>query len=212
MLYLISGVLMFGFGALHDFAANLRKVARTYRLAGIKIAMASLYLLTFEIFSGYEANYFFRPNAVSDQLVIGFTIFCVLAVLAGAAALFFNPSKSETNTLESFIGLGLVAVAAFSFYFPSANAVYTVLFNLLLAGIILTLIVAGYRREDMHLVDTGIFWAMILLVTRYFDFFWELLPRSIFLMVGGIVLLMGSIALERKRKELKAKFHHPASV
>jgi len=80
------------------------------------------------------------------------------------------------------------------------------LFNLILALLILTLLFIGYQREDMRLVNIGMAYLSILVIVRYFDFFWELLPRSIFFTVGGLILILGSIALERKRRQLKQKF------
>jgi len=41
---------------------------------------------------------------------------------------------------------------------------------------------------------------------RYFDFFWKLLPRSIFFIVGGLILLAGGMFLERKRRAVLDSF------
>jgi len=38
---------------------------------------------------------------------------------------------------------------------------------------------------------------------KYFDWFWSLLPRSLFFIVGGLVLVLGGIALEKKRRQIK---------
>ena len=43
----------------------------------------------------------------------------------------------------------------------------------------------------------------VYIIAKYFDFFWDLLARSVFFMVGGIILVIGGIILERKRRELK---------
>ena len=58
----------------------------------------------------------------------------------------------------------------------------------------------------MQIVNTGMFWLSALILVRYFDFFWDLLPRSLFFMVGGLILVLGGIALEKKRRQLKTKF------
>ncbi|WP_155400526.1 hypothetical protein [Methanosarcina mazei] len=81
-----------------------------------------------------------------------------------------------------------------------------ILFNLIFLGLLTLLLYAGYSTEDIGTVSTAMFWFILLIFARYFDFFWELLPRSLFFMLGGFVLLVISIVLERKRRELKVQF------
>ncbi len=214
VLYLVSGVLMFGIGALHYLSEKLKGVARVYRLAGIKIAMVSLFFLTFRFFSGFYEHYSFfsRSLETSSQFTFGFVLFSILAILLAVIALMFNPSKSSTNILESSVALGLTGAALLFFFFHATTNIYVLLFNLILAGIVFVLLFVGYQREDMQIVNTGMFWLSALILVRYFDFFWDLLPRSLFFMVGGLILVLGGIALERKRRQLKAKFTSVSAV
>lgn len=208
VLYLVSGVLLFGIGQLHYLSEKLKSVARVYRLAGIKIGMVSLFFLTFRFFSGHYENYGFFSKSLetSDQFTFGLILFSVVAILLAVIGLFFNPSKSSTNDLENSIALGLVSIALVFFFFPATTNIYVLLFNLILAGLVFTLLFVGYQREDMQIVNTGMFWLSALILVRYFDFFWDLLPRSLFFMVGGLILVLGGIALEKKRRQLKTKF------
>jgi uncharacterized membrane protein len=41
---------------------------------------------------------------------------------------------------------------------------------------------------------------------RYVDFFWKLLPRSLFFIAGGCILLAGGVFLERKRRSVLESF------
>jgi len=208
VLYLVSGVLLFGIGQLHYLSEKLKSVARVYRLAGIKIAMVSLFFLTFRFFSGHYENYGFFSKSLetSEQFTFGLILFSVIALLLAVIGLFFNPSKSSTNILENSLALGLASVALVFFFFPATTNIYVLLFNLILAGLVFTLLFVGYQREDMQIVNTGMFWLSALILVRYFDFFWDLLPRSLFFMVGGLILVLGGIALEKKRRQLKTKF------
>jgi uncharacterized membrane protein len=207
VLYLVSGVLFFGIGGLHYLSDDLKAIARVYRIAGIKISMWALFLLTFRFFSGHYGEFNIREGLeFSSQFTAGFIIFSILTIILMAINLFFNPTKSETSILEGSIGLGLSALALIFFFYPATTNIYVVLFNLILMGLILTILFIGYNREDMKLVNIGIAYLWILVVVRYCDFFWKLLPRSIFFMVGGLILVLGSIALERKRRQLKQRF------
>jgi uncharacterized membrane protein len=84
--------------------------------------------------------------------------------------------------------------------------VYPVLFNVALGGCLTVMIFVGYRREDFWLLNTGMSGIGLLILIRYCDFFWELLSRSLFFMIGGAILVTGGVLLERKRRELRARF------
>lgn len=204
VLYLVLGVLFFGIGGLHYLLDDLKLIARVYRIAGIKISMLALFLLTFRSFSGDISE----RLKISSQFTGGFVTFSILAIVFMAINLFFNPTKSKTSILEGCIGLGLSVLALIFFFYtdPIPTNIYVVLFNLVLMGLILTILFIGYNREDMKLVNIGMAYLWILVVVRYCDFFWELLPRSLFFIVGGLMLLLGSISLERKRRQLKQRF------
>jgi uncharacterized membrane protein len=207
VLYLVSGILMFGIGGLHYLSVDLKDVARIYRIAGIKISMLALFLLTFRFFSGHYAKFNIRADmVVSDQFKMGLVIFSLLAIFFTIINLLLNPSKTDTSVLESTVGLGLLAIALLFFFFPATTNIYVLLFNLILAGIIFLLIFIGHQRGDMRLVNIGMGFLSLLVIVRYFDFFWDLLPRALFFMTGGVILVLGGIALEKKRRELKAKF------
>ena len=208
VLYLVSGLAFFEAGGLHYLSDRLRTVARTYRIAALKAATAALFLLTFRFFSGH-LNYGWDLRAgvaASPQMTNGVTLVLVAAILLGGINVLCNPSKSSTWKIEGVASLGLMALASCFFFYPSSTNIYTVLFNLAMAGCIGLLITLGYQREDIRLMNIGMCSLILLLLVRYCDFFWELLSRSVFFLVGGALLLLGGIALERKRRQLKARF------
>ena len=206
--YLVAGILLFSIGGLHYFHERLRNVARVYRLIGIQVAVVTLYLLTFKALSGQNPYGIGSREElhISAQFTTGFVLFSIAALINSVINLFFNPSRSETNTVESYICVGLLMLSLIFLFCPPIADFYVVVFNLLMAGILLTLIFVGYNREDASLVNIGMRWAGFFILTKYFDFFWALLPRSLFFMVGGLILVLGGIALEKKRKELNQQF------
>ena len=207
VLYLVSGVLLYGIGSLHYLSDKLKRVARIYRLGGLKVVMFSLFLLTFRLFSGHYDHFRLRDEVVvSGQFTILFVFFAILAMILAATSLFFNPTKAKTSNLENGIGIGIVAIALIFYFLPVTTNLYVVLFNVILVAIVFVLLFIGTHREDMKIVNTGMFWLSALVIVRYFDCFWDLLPRSLFFMAGGIVLLLGGIVLEKKRKQFKEQF------
>ena len=118
---------------------------------------------------------------------------------------FFNISKRLSN-YEGPLSIGIMALALIFFFYPSETSIYVIIFNLLFAGIAILFLYLGYRREDMTLVNLGMFWLSAFLIAKYFDWFWKLLEKSTFFLIGGIILVLGSIVLEKKRRQIKATF------
>lgn len=211
VIYLTAGILLFGIGGIHYLKPQLSKIARIFRISGIKIAMFSLFLLTFNFFSG-EVDQWFRNSRfedISNQLMGGIVLFSILSILALSFNLFFNPSKSKNNIFENSLALGFLGFTLIFFFFPADSSIYTIIYNLLFAGLTIFLIYSGYQRSDIKLVNMGIFWLSIFIFAKYFDFFWDLMDRSIFFIVGGLILVLGGIALEKKRRKLKEEFITP---
>tara|TARA_Y100000310_G_C20645282_1_gene796210 strand:+ start:173 stop:1369 length:1197 start_codon:yes stop_codon:yes gene_type:complete len=210
VIYLSAGTLLFSIGGLHYLKPRLIKIARIFRIAGIKIAMLSLFLLTFKFFSGYIDSYWFRNSRMledmSSQLMIGIVLFSILAIIGLVINLLFNPSQSKTNSFESGAALGLLGFTLLFFFFPAESSIYTVIYNLLFAGLTIFLIYIGYQRSDIKIVNIGIFWLSVFILAKYFDFFWDLMDRSLFFIVGGLILVLGGIAMERKRRQIKDDF------
>src|SRR3989338_9081994 len=208
VLYLLSGLLVFEWGGLHDLRPAFRQVARVYRIGALKVVMFSLLMLTFRFVSGHDkywSNDLTEPY--SPQIVAGVALIGVVAVALAVANGLKNPLQSDTIRLELAVSLGVSALALVYFFFPSPHTnLYPVLFNLALAGCFFTMLFVGYQREDFWLVNTGMSGFALLVLIRYCDFFWELLPRSLFFMVGGAILVGGGVVLERKRRELRARF------
>ena len=205
VLFFVSGIMLFAIGGLHYISKKLVDVARVYRIAGLKVTLISLFLLTFGWISKSSEYYLKKRSTLPEAFIIGFVLFSIIALLLLVINWFFNRSE-YVSKIESPVGIGFIALALIFFYYPSATSIYVVIFNLVLASFVFLLLYAGYQREDMKLVNMGMFWLITFIVVKYFDFFWRLLPRSIFFIVGGLILLLGGIALEKKRRQLKSQF------
>lgn len=203
-LYLVSSIMLFSVGGLHYFSNKLKDVARIYRIGALKVFLVSLFFLTFNFISQAD-SYYPQNKQIPQQFMIGFVSFSIIAIILSVVNWFFNKSE-RTSMLEGPVGIGFVAIALVFFFYPSTTKIYVLLFNLLLAGFILLLLYTGYQREDMKLVNMGMFWLAVFIVVKYFDWFWDLLDRSLFFIVGGLILVLGGIVLEKKRRQIKKDF------
>ena len=208
ILFLLAAGCLFEAGGLHDMNPALRQVTRAYRLVALQVGLIALFVLTFRLFSGALPHQWGPHNPLSfsrwmEQWVTGLG---VTALLLGIMNLRRKSDDIEAR-LEGSLSLGLSMLGMLSVLLPTtAGNVYTILFNLAMGGCIAVLIVIGYQREDLQLVNLGMTGLAWLVLARYFDFFWDLLPRSGFFMGGGCLLVLGGLALERKRRELKLQF------
>ena len=75
-----------------------------------------------------------------------------------------------------------------------------------MAGIILLIFYIGYRDEDMNLINSAMFWSFVFIAAKYFDWVWKLLPKSMFFIIGGVLLIALAFVLESKRRQLNARF------
>jgi len=210
VIYLSAGVLLFSVGGLHYFKPQLAKVAQVFRMFGIKIAILSLFLLTFKIFSGGIVNYWVDSvrslEDISLNLITKIVLIFILATIGLVINLLFNPSQSKTNSLENGVALGILGFTLLFFFFPAGLGVYTTVYNLLFTGLTLFLIYVGYQKSNIKIVNMGASWLSIFILAKYFDFMWGLMSKSLFFIVGGLILVLGGIAMEKKRREIKEDF------
>jgi uncharacterized membrane protein len=123
------------------------------------------------------------------------------------------PEEKEKGWIPETLGLViLMGIIVYLSLFPptvSPNSLkggLRLFFNILFALEIIGLIILGFVRRYPPYVNIGLLFFALDVVARYFDFFWELLPRSLFFIMGGLLLLFGGLLLERKRRKILASF------
>ncbi|HII02701.1 TPA: DUF2157 domain-containing protein [Methanosarcinaceae archaeon] len=197
-LYLISGISLYLIGTLHELADKGKHAAKTYKFMGLQAILFSLFIHTSEMLIHYEFS-----EIVPILLAIPGILLLVL-LLSGFRKKRLSSYQMDTSVVILTILISIVY--AVSINHRASDYVYMALFNIIFLGLLTFLLYAGYSTEDIGIINTAMFWFIVLIFARYFDFFWELLPRSLFFMLGGLVLLVMSLVMERKRRELKAQF------
>jgi len=206
LLFYIIGITVFAIGGLHYAIRKFVKIAYVYRTVGMFVTLLALFVYTFRYFPGQLAKE--EGISFSNSFAINFIIFVLLAAIITAINWIFLNHKKQIFTLEHPINLGLVVLALLMFFVPNAPILYSILFNLVFVGILLAMLYTGYHHEEIKFVNIAIPWLVLFIGVKYFDFMWELMPRSLFFFVGGGILLFGSIVLEKKRRKLNVKFKH----
>ncbi len=105
---------------------------------------------------------------------------------------------------ESQVILGLVILMVTYLVTASeiASLIPTIIYNLGYLGLVLGIIAIGIREKSQAFINSALFFFIVDIITRYFDYFFKLLDRSFFFIGGGLLLLWGGLFLEKKRRKI----------
>jgi uncharacterized membrane protein len=201
LLFVASALAVLGLGGLHYLLEGMEKVARSYRIVALTVGMAALFLTTFRYFSQTQYE---MPGQFAG-LQAGYPVASVLALIALVLDWLLR-RDTPFILIETLTGIGLLILLTVFYFFPSGSLIYVFIFNLVFAVLTLLFIYQGHARGDMKIVNAGIFWLAVYLMARYFDWFWGLMDRALFFLVGGVILVAGGIVLEKQRRRIRSSF------
>lgn len=166
---------------------------RTYGGLGGVMALLGLYVLTFER----------QAESHSLWVLWGGPWFqvasAVLLLAAGAVTGWLYWRRGEGGRLPVLIAvLALVPAALVAPALVRVPGMVT--FNLLLFAGTVGFIALGIRQRSQLLVNLGLLVFVVHVLTRYFDLFFSAMDKSLFFLLGGVLLLGGGWLLERNRR------------
>ena len=214
-LIVFSGIAALLLGRMHAASGDedIRALAPTYFFLGFWGVSAPLYVMTFG-----SLVELIKPGFASGQAVAIFSagvgFFAVIAVVAALGLVWRERAQSAPYLALVEAGLFIVVAAAalLALVFKGflmremhldASRI-ALLFNVLLAIVLMEMIIVGAMRESKGLSGLGTFGIVVLLGSRYFDMFWGLMSRSQFFMIGGVLLLAVAWIMERLRRGVAA--------
>lgn len=221
LLFLNLGILFYLLGRLHETHPNLNFFKTSYKGLGAFFILLNSYLLTHDFaYFGFGSST--RVGYLSSKIVIVNFLVAGLAIVA----LIWNISRQkEKSRLVRYESYGLFIIMFLSilclvlpetitgyYHYKDVFLVYPLLFNIILFLEIIAVIVMGYLCREIYLVNLGILFFAIQILTLYFSTFWKILPRSLFFILGGLILLIGGGFLEKKRRGLIAKIKSGGSA
>jgi len=161
----------------------------------------------------YWVIYFLSFQFTSIQKSIFETDFIVILLLSlfvilslGFYVLLYQKTMNQQKDQKPLLMSAIIFFTSLILLFMASpelsQDIYPIVFNLLLFVIIGLAIYYASKINSTILVNFSIVGFIILVYTRYFDIFWNLLSGSIFIMMTGFVLLLGGYLLDRMRRKL----------
>lgn len=134
-------------------------------------------------------------------------LFSLFALALMASSLFIRTLlkklkvTSEIKKIGIFLSLVFPTLVILS-YLNLNTKTLAIVFNIILVGMMVYYTLIGYEIQDRIYINISFLFFAFFIVARYFDIFWSLLNRSIFYVIGGGLLIYGSVFLEKKRRKL----------
>jgi uncharacterized membrane protein len=204
-IYIFVGFIIYGIGTLHKLSPqNFNWFIKIFRFFGINLVLIFILLLTLEFLSSIPIKtdqhlQEYRESIMFVRIFIPLILINLTVHIIGALLL---KVKSNIKSYESLIYILSTIAIIIPIYFPTSSLAYVIMYNILFFFVVLGLIILGYKLEKPYIVALGIFWLTLFLIIKYFDFFWDLIDRSIFFLLGGLLLIAISLFLETNRRKI----------
>lgn len=218
-LYLALGLALFAGGRLHESFPSVRLFMPTFRLMGLLITFGILYFWGF----GDLWDWTDRSRDYSGGGVFPVTLEYWAIAAATAAALtaawawmaFDARQRAQPLTpllTEAGPSLALLLFGVLVVFLPlEGGTAYPLAANVLYGLGVVGLAYLGYARGREALINLSIGFFSIWIFTRYFEYSFDLLDRSVVFIVAGLLLLVGGFLLERARRRVLRRLRQPDS-
>ena len=196
--YAAVGLALYAMGMTHR-RPGLERLSAVYQLLGLVLLFAGNYSLTF-LHHEERAIRVLEVSSGSAWIFLGF-------ITAGALALWSRRSSApQASPAEPACLIGMVLLQVIAMHLgPWGPQGVSLGFNLLLIGELLVFLYLGYALREEGIFRLALYGFGFEILARYFDTFWKILPRSLFFLVGGVLLIAGGMYMERQRQALTAR-------
>lgn len=210
MFYWSLGLGLYGLGRLQNLYAKTRFYATAFQISGCITLLASMYLLGFAELFEYLHNEKPEPFSLYSGLGAHTGLWIMLFMALGTGVLSLTGAAIRDRALsKGFISLycetALSVLIGFVIIFVAFDKtghslVYGSMFNLMFVISAFGFILIGFLRRREVFVNVSLVFIGLYVVSKYFEYSWDLLDKSLVFVLAGIILVSGGILLERGRK------------
>lgn len=218
----LLALLFFCLGRSHEQEKRYKRFAMVYLVLGIFGISAALFVLSTKLGLAALAG-MTKGSPFIDSWQVALSLFLLVISLVGVIShgvskkLIFYPEALALGIL----GLLFVIIALLPeqelfitggkrdlFYsmgnLSSSGVFWAIIFNLVIFLELLGLIFSGYIRRESWLINLGALFLFLLIITKYFDWFFTFLDKSVFFIGAGILLFVVGWLMERGRRYMIA--------
>ncbi|MCQ9205187.1 MAG: DUF2157 domain-containing protein [Omnitrophica bacterium] len=200
------GVILYGLGIWHQRSSKLFSFSFLYKFLSIIFIALGTYSLTF------THHYDKGEHLISLPLGINLLI---LFLSAGGIFIFYRlyrtaDNKPEIKEIKLVLWLFVLQVMAMLLSFSSVRTV-SLSYNIILLFQALGFIYIGFLKSNEGIFRLGIAIFFLDILSRYFDIFWKMMPRSLLFILGGAILIGGAVFANKKRREFEERMLKGAS-
>lgn len=211
-------LLFYALGHLHEKEIKFKRFAFVYLVLGIIAITGALFFFSTKPGIGALGNMTKGASLFGSwQITLSLLIF--IASIAGVTL--YSASRRLISPFELiavfvFTALfGLIALLPEQNMFIQSGSRYSsygggelsvsgvfwaLIFNLAVFLELLGLIFSGYLRKESWLINLGAFFLFLLIIVKYFDWFFTFLDKSIFFIGAGILLFVVGWFMEKGRR------------
>ena len=187
-------------GGIHAWRGR-RDFAAPFALVGLLLVyLSTLILSIFDLQRGLALDW-------SGPLTVWLMLYGPFLFALGAVAVLHlrwqQAALTDPPALLALFLSALLLLCTGIAWMPGHRAVWFILLLTLLssAGIYL-----GIAWESPVFLNTSLTFFAINVYTRYYEYCWEVMPKSLFFVLGGATLMAGGIYIERIRRRLVHQF------
>ena len=216
-LYLTLGLALFAVGRLHGSFPSVRLFMPTFQLIGLLITFGILYSWGFGDLWDWTDRSRDYPKALWFPVTLEYWAIAAVTVAALVAVWVWMAlyARRQAQPLAGLLAeappsLVLLLFAGVVVFLPlDGGTVYPLVANLLFGLGVVGLAYLGYFRGREALINLSIGFFSVWIFTRYFEYSFDLLDRSIVFIIAGLLLLVGGFLLERARRRVLQSLRHP---
>jgi len=173
--------------------------SKIYALTGLLAVVVSLYVLSLAYVRSLPYPFTVSKHIGHDT---GMLLIITVYILTGVYLLVKQNRNLKNILTENFTGVGLYLFIIILLLNPFSLPVTCVLVHLVIFVWALSIIWLGYRKQDNLYFTLGLVAFNVFTVTEYFNLAWNALPKSLFFLTGGLVLILGGFLMERNRRKV----------
>jgi uncharacterized membrane protein len=203
---LILGVLLFSIGEASHNRWPDRRLNMPYFWVGVLLVLSVCYSLTFRF--SYADPYYGTQHSGAGVFTSWFTV--TGAIVATVLLIVTTTRVFRAARIEIYFAILLLLTTVFALLgvFSPWLIIHlypVVVFNVLFALLALSLVLLGIERQHEALVNIGLLFFGLDMITRYFDWSWRFISGASIFLAGGIILLVIAGVLERVHRRIVSR-------